>query len=112
MVKKYKEDNLRKILIILYSSFIQSPRDRNNRSNLIKFDKDYGGLVVYNNILKSQPIPYYLEKAIGHVSTIMQYGLGTYKNDWVMETAKKSLKELMKVDKDNRNAKDFANNKR
>jgi len=98
MAKEFNEQKMRSELIKLYQEFIKSPKSENVRLNLIQFDRDFGGLATYNDYLKSQPIPKDISKAIGHVSTIFQYGLGTYENDWIFKIAKETLNNLEEIE--------------
>ncbi len=98
MALEFNEIKMRKELLALYRMFLENPESEDVRSNLIKFDRDFGGLAAYNDYLKSQPIPKDLVKAIGHVSTIFQYGLGTYEDDWILKVARKTLEGLEKVE--------------
>jgi len=94
MALEFDEIKIRKKLLKLYRDFIKDPENEGTISELIKFDRDYGRAGVLNEHLESQPIPSYLVKAIGHVSTIFQYGLGTYDNDWILNIAKETLRDL------------------
>jgi hypothetical protein len=96
MALEFNEKKMRTELLSLYRAFIENPENENIRSDLIKFDRKWGNLATYNDILKSRPIPPYLSKAIGHVSTIFQYGLGTYDDVWIIDVAKDILKRLHK----------------
>ena len=94
MTKEFNEKKIRRELIQLYKEFIENPESGDVKQNLIKFDRDFGGLAAYNDYLKSQPIPKDISKAIGHVSTIFQYGFGTYEDDWILKIAKETLDSL------------------
>jgi len=94
MAKEFNEQKMRSKLIALYKGFLENPKSKDIRSHLIQFDRDFGGLAAYNDYLKSQPIPKDISMAIGHVSTIFQYGLGTYENNWILKIARETLDGL------------------
>jgi len=94
MAKEFNEQKMRSKLITLYKDFLENPESEEIRSDLVQFDRDFGGLAAYNDYLKSQPIPKDISKAIGHVSTIFQYGLGTYENEWILKIAEETLRDL------------------
>ncbi|MFB6226213.1 MAG: hypothetical protein ABEJ02_02580 [Candidatus Paceibacteria bacterium] len=99
MALKFDEVDMRERLKELYQKFLEKPEDENIKSDLVEFDRQYGGLASYNDYLASKPIPEYISKAIGHISTIYQYGWGTYEDKWILDTAKKNLEELQKNSK-------------
>jgi len=94
MAKEFNEQEMRSKLISLYKRFVKNPESEDIRSDLVQFDRDFGGLAAYNDYLKSQPIPKDISKAIGHVSTIFQYGFGTYEDEWILKIARETLKGL------------------
>jgi len=76
MALTFNEKVMRKDLIKLYKDFIEKPEDETVRGNLMQCHLDWGGLVVYNDYLKSQPIPLYIVKALGSLIDMVVYGQG------------------------------------
>ena len=93
---------MKKELIELYENFLKTPEDKSIQKKAIKYDRDFGGLQVYNDYLKSQPVPKEIETALGGLSTIYQYGLWednheAFSDEKIVKEAKKILEELKKA---------------
>jgi len=98
MAKEFNEEKMRRDLLFLYERFIENPENEEVRSNLIKFDMDFGGLCAYNDYLKSQPIPEYIQNALGGLIDLGLYGEGFKNKEECLYFAKEILKELSKTD--------------
>ena len=84
---------MRRELIEIYKKFLENPKDEILNKKIIAYELKYGGLSVYNDYLKSQPVPKDIETALGGLSTIYQYGL------WEMNTKLFQMKRLLKKPK-------------
>lgn len=92
---------MRRELIELYEEFLANPGDKTTEKKAIKWDRNFGGLSYYNEVLASQPVPKDIERALDGLSAIYQYGLWedsheAYSNDKILLEAKKILEELRK----------------
>ena len=96
MAIEFNEKKIREKLIVLYKKFIQQPESEEVKSNLIKFDRDFGGASTYNDILKSQPISKDIEKALGGLIDIALYGKGFRSKEECLSFAKEVLEDLEK----------------
>lgn len=90
---------MRKELIHLYKEFLENPESETANKKVIAYELKFGGLFRYNDVLSSQPVPKDIEKALGGLSTIYQYGLWgdsheAYSNEKIISVAKAILKEL------------------
>lgn len=104
MIKMLKSINFRKMrkeLIELYKEFLKNPRDETLNKKIIAYELQFGGLQVYNDYLKSQPVPKDIEMALSGLSTVYQYGLWEdfnedFSNEKIISKAKKILAELLR----------------
>lgn len=101
MAQEFNEKKMRKDLIKLYREFIEQPESENVKSNLIKFDRDFGGLVSYNDYLKSQPVPKYIQDALGAVADLGLYGEGFRSKEECLSFAKETLSKLKEIEESN-----------
>jgi len=98
MSEDFNEEEMREELIQLYENFLKNPEDNFVIKKIISYERKYGGLPIYNDYLKSQPIPQDIEIALNWLSSMNQFN--KYKdnhplaNDKILERAKKILKEL------------------
>ncbi len=88
-------------LIGLYERFLENPEDETAYREIVAYELEYGGLQVYNDYLKSQPVPTEIELALGGLSALYQYGMHedtheAYSDKKIVETAKRILAELKK----------------
>ncbi|MDO8467850.1 MAG: hypothetical protein Q7S56_02800 [Nanoarchaeota archaeon] len=106
MAEKINFKNMRKELIQLYEEFLKNPSDESIRRKVIKYELDFGGLSLYNDYLKSQPVPKDIENALSGLSTIYQYGWWkdtnkadaheVFSNENLITLAKRILEDLKK----------------
>ena len=95
---------MRKELISLYERFLESSDSEDVKSDFMIYERDFGGLQVYNDYLKSQPVPKDIESGLAGLSTVFQYGWfkdggGMFSNEEIVVIAKKILEDLKKEDK-------------
>lgn len=93
---------IKKELLEVYEGFLKNPKDKSVHKKAIFYDKNYGGLTSYNDILVKKVVPEDIEKAINGLSTIYQYGMWeegheAFSNDKIMNSAKKILENLKKT---------------
>ncbi len=94
-------EKMRKELIEIYSLFIRNPTDQDIQDRAFDYDRIYGALPTVNEIFKSQPIPQDIAFALNHLSTIIQYDLGTqYTNESIINFANRALVGLKQHVKD------------
>jgi len=94
---EFNEKIQRKQLIDLYTKFLDNPESEMVKSELIEFDKNFGGIIALNDYLKAKPIPVYISEAIGHISILFQYGDNEfYSNPEIIDMAKRILQNLKK----------------
>ena len=96
MVLVFEKKKIRKELVLLYESFLSEPGNGITEGELIRFDRDYGGLSSYNDCLKDCPIPNDIVNALGYLSAIYQYGWGLHNDKELIVEAKIILKDLKK----------------
>jgi len=99
---EYNETKLRKQLLKMYRKFLKDPKNEENQGELLGFDRKYATLGYVNEHLKSMPIPEYICLAVGNVSALIQYNLGTYENEELIQDAKMRLMELEAVENSGR----------
>jgi len=94
---------MRQELIEIYEKFLENPGDESIQKKIIEYDRNFGGLQVYNDYLKSRPVPKDIEVALGGLSMIYQYGLWeddkeheAFSDEKIVSEAKKILEELRK----------------
>ena len=106
MAEKINFKRMRKELVEIYKRFLKNPVDESTRDDAIKYSREFAGLSVYKDYLKSQPVPKDIEKALGGLTTIYQYGWWKdtnksdaheiFSNENIITLAKEILEELKK----------------
>jgi|SRR3989344_5604152 len=92
-------EKIKKELLKVYEEFLKNPKDKSVYKKAIFYDKNYGGLTSYNDILVKKVVPKDIEKAINGLSTIYQYGMWekeheAFSNEKILKKAKKILEDL------------------
>jgi hypothetical protein len=98
MTEEINFTKMRKELIKIYETFLKNPADERVRDLVIVYDRKYGGLSTYNEILKERPVPEEISRALENLSGIYQYGLGTLDDEELISTSKEILKNLKNKD--------------
>ena len=98
MVVEYKEQELRKKLLVVYKKYIEDPSNQENLERIKELDGKYSSLAAVNNYLVSQPIKKEIAQALGFLHKTWAYSYGATKEELVKE-AKKILEELRKNEK-------------
>ena len=91
------EKKMRKDLAEIYEDFLRNPNDSSVHSRAIAYDRKYGGLSAYSNILVKKPISQDIEKALNGLFKLYQYGNGTFDDNETVKLAKKTLEDLKKI---------------
>ena len=95
---------MRKELISLYEKFLESPDNHLTYNEVVDYHIKFGGLVKYNEYLKSQPVPKDIVTGLYGLSTIYMYKFyekdeGIFSNEEIIVTAKRILQDLKKEDR-------------
>ncbi|HQF83017.1 MAG TPA: hypothetical protein PK255_02350 [Candidatus Pacearchaeota archaeon] len=97
MVVEYNEPELKKKLLKIYTRFIEDPSDPKNLGRIKELDGKYSSLTAANDYISSQPIPEYIENAVGFLYNIWT-GIFEESEEEMISKAKKILEELRKSD--------------
>jgi len=93
-------EKIRKELIGLYERFLKNPKSEKTINDIIEYEGKFGGLVIYNDILKRKPVPNVIKSGLAGLSLLYQYDEHppTHKlsNKKIITKAKNILKELKK----------------
>jgi len=104
MTLNIDESRMKRELIIIYKNFLKNPEDSSIHQLAIVYDRHYGGISSYNDIMSKLVISKELEQAINGLSAIYQYGLHNseheaFSNEKIIKIAKEILQKLKSLKK-------------
>jgi len=97
---KVDHKRMKRDLISIYQRFLQNPESREVQEEIIDYERKWGGLSSYNDILKKLPLSEPIRKALEGLSLLYQYGMHPSTHDLsdtnIKRRAEKILEELKK----------------
>ncbi|MCC7574913.1 hypothetical protein KO361_04950 [Candidatus Woesearchaeota archaeon] len=87
--------DLKKELILVFSSFINNPNSDEIKEKAKKIDEQYSGLLSYSQLSSNEILSKIMLEALGNVSLICEYGM--YDEDHIAFSKKKIESRIKKI---------------